>query len=176
MIAKLPARNTYNEYVPRHRIDANEPPGDYAKSLEEFLSGGFGNDKTVSSNERLDTLEIINNAARTINELVTRNEGLRQGADETIALLKNDLRSEKDRAERFRSDLEASQIKLSNTIAGNEQRFRDSTAERQDLSDRLQKVEEELDVANQWLEYMSANVRSQLSDTIRKAEQFLTVK
>lgn len=176
MIAKLPARNTYNEYVPRHRIDANEPPGDYAKRLEEFLSGGFGNDKTVSSNERLDTLEIINNAARTINELVTRNEGLRQGADETIALLKNDLRSEKDRAERFRSDLEASQIKLSNTIAGNEQRFRDSTAERQDLSDRLQKVEEELDVANQWLEYMSANVRSQLSDTIRKAEQFLKVK
>jgi DNA repair exonuclease SbcCD ATPase subunit len=176
MIAQLPVGQSYKEYIPRRKGAATESFFDSVKGSEGLLRASAINETQELSSDRLDMVETINNAARTISELVNRNEMLRQKADETIALLKNDLRSEKERSERLRNDLEALQVKHSNSLAGNEQRLRDLNAERQDLADRLQKVEEDLDVANQWLEYVSAHVRTQLSDTIRKAEQFLKVK
>lgn len=170
MIARLPDRQPFLEYVPRRKSPSEA--GKYADQIYVSQSDELAAAKT----DHLGMVDTINNAARAINDLAQRNDLLRKSADEKISQLTSELRSERERAERMRHDLEALQAKHTTLLAHNEQRLRDLESERQDLSERLQKVEEELDLSSQWLEYVSGHIRTQLSESVKKADVILRNK
>jgi hypothetical protein len=171
MIARLPDRQPFLDYVPRRKS-----PLDAEKYADHASFAVQSDDLATARNDHLGMVDTINNAARAINDLAHRNDLLRKSADEKISQLTSELRAEKERSERMRHDLETLQAKHTTLLAHNEQRLRDLESERQDLSDRLQKVEEELDLSSQWLEYVSTHIRTQLNESVKKADSILRSK
>lgn len=118
-----------------------------------------------------DMADTIAKAANTINELVKRSQVLRSDAEAAIAAARAEAQAEKERADKLQATLDAALVERSRIVQDQERRIRELHADKQEVADQLEKVTAELDLANQWLEYLTAHVHSQLNDTIRKAEQ-----
>jgi chromosome segregation ATPase len=125
----------------------------------------------VVGNDYLDVSDTIQKATRTIEELVKRNQALRADADAAVSHLRKELSAEREHSGKLEKDVGSLQLKHSNASEAYERRLFGLESEKRDLADRLQKVEESLDLANQWLEFLSSNVRMQLSDAVKKSDQ-----
>ncbi|MBX9759830.1 MAG: hypothetical protein K2Y29_13725 [Beijerinckiaceae bacterium] len=155
------AISALNAYIPASKIGFRMRDESEA-SLEELHP---------AANDYIDVVETIQSAARTIEELVKRNQTLRADSDAVILRANKELVLEREHSERLQKELEALRQKHASAHEAQERRIRTMNVEKQDLADLLQKTEEELDVARQWLEYLSSHVRSQLSAAAKKADQ-----
>ncbi len=117
-----------------------------------------------------DMADTIAKAANTINELVKRSQALRADAEAAISAARVEAQSEKERADKLQATLDAALAERSRIVQDQERRIRELHADKQEVADQLEKVTADLDLANQWLEYLTSHVHSQLSDTIKKAE------
>lgn len=117
-----------------------------------------------------DMADTIAKAANTINELVKRSQALRADAEAAIASARADAQAEKERADKLQATLDSALVERSRLVQDQERRIRELTADKQEVADQLEKVTADLDLANQWLEYLTSHVQSQLSETIKKAE------
>lgn len=114
--------------------------------------------------------DTIAKAASMISDLVKRNQTLRADAEAAIANARAECDAEKERANKLQAELDSALSERSRLIQDTERRLRDLAAGKQDLADRLEKTTADLDLANQWLDYLSAHVQSQLSEAIKKAD------
>ena len=161
------------EYIPRAKLSAL---GTNTSSLradviarDEFPEGV--NAFQVVGNDYLDVSDTIQKATRTIEELVKRNQTLRADAEAALSHSRKELLAEREQSEHLQKDIGNLQMKHANASEVYERRLLALEGEKQHLADRLQKVEESLDLANQWLEFLSSNVRTQLSDAVKRSDQ-----
>lgn len=117
-----------------------------------------------------DLADTIAKAANTISELVKRNQMLRADAEAALANVRAECDAEKDRADKLQAELDAALSDRSRLVQDTERRLRELSAGKQELADRLEKTTADLDLANQWLEYLSSHVQAQLSEAIKKAD------
>jgi hypothetical protein len=101
---------------------------------------------------------------------VKRSQALRADAEAAISAARAEAQSEKERADKLQATLDAALAERSRIVQDQERRIRELHADKQEVADQLEKVTADLDLANQWLEYLTSHVHSQLSDTIKKAE------
>lgn len=114
--------------------------------------------------------DTIAKAANTINELVKRSHALRSDAEAAINSARAEANAESERADRLQSELDAALLERSRMLQEQDRRIRELNADKQEIADQLERVTADLELANQWLDYLSGHVQSHLSDTIRKAE------
>ena len=117
-----------------------------------------------------DMADTIAKAANTINELVKRSQALRADAEAAISAARAEAQAEKERADKLQATLDVALAERSRIVQDQDRRIRELNADKQEVADQLEKVTADLDLANQWLEYLTSHVHSQLSDTIKKAE------
>lgn len=151
-----------NAYIPAHRLALR------ARSESEAAP----EEAHPQSNDYLDIAETIQSAARTIEELVKVNQTLRADSDAFVLRANKELNIEREHSERLQKELDSLRSKHATASEAQERVIRSLHLEKKDLSEKIQKMEEELDVAKQWLEYLSSHVRTQLSAAAKKAEQF----
>lgn len=161
------------EFIPRAKLSAvavnTSPSRVETHAREEFPDSisGFN----VVGNDYVDVSDTIQKATRTIEELVKRNQTMRADAEAALAHSRRELLAEREESEQLQKDIGSLQMKHANASEVYERRLLALEGEKRDLADRLQKVEESLDLANQWLEFLSSNVRTQLADAVKKSDQ-----
>lgn len=154
---RLSAHDGYYTRMPSHRA---------------VRDGGYETDHHAPDLGRnyKDLADTIAKAASTISELVKRNQMLRADAEAALANARAECGAEKERADKLQADLDVALSERARLVQDTERRLRDLAAGKQDLADRLEKTTADLDLANQWLEYLSSHVHAQLGEAIKKAD------
>lgn len=117
-----------------------------------------------------DLADTIAKAANTISELVKRNQTLRAEAEAILASARAEAELERERANKLQADLDGAMADRSRLLQEHDRRVRELNADKQNIADRLEKTTADLDLANQWLDYLNSHVQSQLGDAMKKAE------
>lgn len=156
----------------RRRVSLNE---DYSLRVAgaNGARGSFGRETDQGAHvgrNYTELADMISKAASTIGELVKRNQALRREADMTISGLRADCVAEKERADKLQAELDNALAERAQIIDETERRVRELSAAKNDIADRLEKTSAELDLANQWLEYLNSHVQSHLGEAIRRAD------
>ena len=143
------------------------------KSASERISGvSFGRSRisagALVDNDLRDATDLVSKAADTISEMARRNQELEAAASRAVLHYKSEVESANKRNTELNTRMEALEAEFHAQVSEFQHRLEDMQSRLTTTMSALEEKTRDAEFANEWLSYLSTEIRQRLSDAPSK--------
>lgn len=143
------------------------------KSVSERISGSLGRSSrgsagALADNELRDATDIVSKAADTIAEMARRNQELEAAASRAVLHYKSEAETANKRNSDLSARLENLEAEFHAQVSEFQHRIEDMQSRLTAAAAALEEKTQDAEFANEWLAYLSTEIRQRLSDAPKK--------